>query len=217
MKKKNILVVDNSHLMVELMRNLLEVEGHYVVTAGDGLEALDILKTFVPEVIFIDLVMPSIDGKKLCQIIQRMPKLKDSYRVIVSAIAAEDPLDAAALGAHALIAKGRFSDIAEHVLAAVEQSEQRRPEKNREVMRFETVAPREITRELLSANKHFEIILERMAEGIIEITAGGRIVYANPIALAIIGLSEETLLGMQFCDLFAEGDRQRIKELVMRR
>jgi len=87
---KKILVVDNHSMMLKFMSNLLEKEGHQVLTASDGLSALEILKTNIPDVIFADLIMPNIDGKKLCQIVRRIPKLKDVFVVILSAIAAEE-------------------------------------------------------------------------------------------------------------------------------
>ncbi|MBW2035199.1 MAG: hypothetical protein JRI94_16760 [Deltaproteobacteria bacterium] len=50
-------------------------------------------------------------------------------------------------------------------------------------MGTENLHPRGITEELLSVKKHFEIILDKMSEGILEITSEGRIVYANSTAL----------------------------------
>ena len=46
--KKKILVVDNHPVMLKFMTNLLEKKGHEVMTAEDGLSALDILKKFIP-------------------------------------------------------------------------------------------------------------------------------------------------------------------------
>ena len=75
--KKKILVVDNNSIVLEFMKDLLTQEGRQVLTAEDGLSALDILKTFTPDIIFVDLIMPNIEGEKLCQIIRRVPELKD--------------------------------------------------------------------------------------------------------------------------------------------
>jgi len=86
---KKILVVDNHPVMLKFMADLLEKEKHHVVTAENGLAALDILNTFTPDVVFIDLIMPHISGEKLCEIIRSMPKLKDTYIIILSAVAAE--------------------------------------------------------------------------------------------------------------------------------
>jgi CheY-like chemotaxis protein len=69
---KKILVVDNDRIMRRFMTKLLEKERCQVVTAEDGLNALDILKTYTPDIMFVDLVMPNIDGEILCRIIRGM-------------------------------------------------------------------------------------------------------------------------------------------------
>jgi len=62
--------------------------------------------------------------------------------------------------------------------------------------------------------KHFDVLLENIAEGIIEITSGGRIIYANATALSFFNISEESLLGSNFAELFAGDDRQRVLKLL---
>ncbi len=71
-----ILVVDNHPLVLKLIANLLEKSGHEVRIAEDGLSALDILKSYASDIIFVDLVMPNISGEKLCRIIRNMPHLQ---------------------------------------------------------------------------------------------------------------------------------------------
>ncbi|MCP4577247.1 MAG: response regulator, partial [Deltaproteobacteria bacterium] len=87
---KKILVVDNDRLMLEFMADLFKEQGHEVVTAEDGLSALEALKDYVPDVAFLDLVMPNIRGDRLCRIIRSMPHLKHLFLVILSATALED-------------------------------------------------------------------------------------------------------------------------------
>ena len=212
---KNILVVDNHPVMLKIMANLLEKEKHHVVTAENGLAALDILTTFTPDIVFLDLVMPHIDGEKLCQIIRGMPKLKDVYIIILSAIALERKIDINAFGANACIAKGPLNKMAEKVLLALEKSNQRSPAfLPGQIIGREDVFPRHITTELLSVKRHFEVILKSMGEGILEITPEGRIVYVNPAVISLINLPENKLLGSNFTDLFQETDRQRIKSYL---
>jgi PAS domain S-box-containing protein len=210
---KKILVVDNHPVMLKFMADLLEKEKHHVVTAENSLAAIDILSTFTPDVVFIDLIMPHISGEKLCELIRRMPKLKDAYIIILSAVAAEGEINASAFGANACIAKGPFNKLRQHILLALEKSDQR-PSGSlpREIMGREDVFPRRITIELLSIKRHFEVILNSMAEGILEITPEGRIVYTNPAAISLIDLPENKLLGSNFTDVLQEADRLRIKD-----
>ena len=86
---KKILAVDNHPLILELMSSFLEKEGHEVRVAQDGLSALDVLEGFVPDIMFVDLVMPNISGDKLCRIVRSMPHLQNVFIVILSAIASE--------------------------------------------------------------------------------------------------------------------------------
>jgi len=102
--RKKILVVDDDRVILTFAGKLLEREGHEVRTAADGFEALNVLSDFIPEVIFFDLIMPKIDGDKLIQIIRSMPRLKDSFLVIVSAVVAEVDFNFQATGADYYIA-----------------------------------------------------------------------------------------------------------------
>lgn len=212
---RKILVVDNHPMVLRLITNLLEKEGYEVRTAADGLGALDILKSYVPDIIFVDLVMPNISGEKLCRIIRNMPHLQGVFLVILSAIAAEEELDFAALGADACIAKGSAANLSRHVARVIELAGSvGRQERSRDIMGLDEVATREITRELLSSRKHFEIILRNMSEGILEFAAQMRIIFANPAAVALVGMSEEMLLGKEFTEIFCGHSLESVAALL---
>ncbi len=212
---KNILVVDNDKIFLKLMRRLLEKEGHQVETAYDGLNALDVLKAYTPDVIFVDLVMPNIEGRTLCKIIRGMEKFKNTPIIILSATSAEELTDFSPLEVNACIAKGTFNETAQHVLSVLNQSDLASCRcLPGEVMGIEDVYPRGVTKELLSVKRHFEIMLDRMSEGIMEINLEGRIVYVNPTACSLIGIPQKDLLGVYFVDLFSGDDQKRISDLM---
>ena len=214
---KKILVVDNDLLILQFITDLLENEGHQVRTAEDGLSALDILMTYIPDVMFIDLVMPNINGEQLCRIIRKMPVLKHTYAVIISATIAEKSLDFAKLGADAFIVKGPFNQMANHVLAAVEQSDHGIPMgAPEEIMGYKGAYKREITKELISAKSHLETILNNISDAILELTPDGRIVFANPAADVLMGVCEEALLGSKFTELVHEDDRKIIEASLIK-
>ena len=212
---KKILVVDNHPVILKFMADFLGKEGHQVKTAEDGLSALDILKTYIPHIMFIDLVMPNIDGEQLCRIIREMPALKDTYTVIISATIAEKARDFSELGADAFIVKGPFDQMGKHVLSVIEQSvgpvSMGAPEI---IMGSKGVYKREITRELISAKGHLETILGNITDGIIELTPEGRIIFANHAAVSLMGLSEEALLGSKFMEFMDEGDGKTIEDYL---
>ena len=118
---KKILVVDNDPLFLDFVRDLLQEAGNLVKTAEDGISALKILKTFTPDTIFVDLIMPNIDGKRLCGIIQKMERLKDSSIVILSAAATENLVEVSALGVDGIIAKGPLKNMVRDILEVVDQ------------------------------------------------------------------------------------------------
>ena len=212
---KKILVVDNHPVMLKYMTDLLEKQGHRVKTAKDSLSALKILETWTPDAMFIDMVMPNISGDKLCRIIRRKPLYNKVYIIILSAIAAEMDIDYLELGADACIAKGPFDKMSKHVLDVLNLMDQENKKSlSGKIKGIEDVYQREITKELLSSKKHFEVIMNNMSEGIIEITQEGAIVYANPSAISLTGMTEEKLLASDFFKLFNEEQLERMKNLV---
>lgn len=211
---QNVLLVDNDRFILEMISNFLSERGYEVLKAEGGLDALDMLKTFNPDILFIDLIMPNIDGKKLCQIIRGRPEFKNSYVVILSAVAAEEKVDPTEkYGVDACIAKGPAEEMKQNILDIIDRFDAVEKAKLLDkTYGIEKIYPREITKELLSARNHFEMILEKMKEGVMEINFDGRIIYANPASLFLTNLSEEELLGLKFEELFIPEDRQRIRE-----
>ncbi len=212
---KNILVVDNHPVILKFMSNLLEKAGHQVVTAKDGLSALEILGSYIPDVAFIDLIMPNIDGKKLCNIIRGMENMKDVCLIVLSGIVAEEKIDYASFEADGCIAKGPFSKMGANVLSALDILEKgSAADLPNEILGSENIYERAITKELLSLKKHSDLIFNNMEEGIIELTSDGKIVYVNPACISVIGVPERYLLGSNFLDLFSNTQSAMINDLL---
>lgn len=210
---KKILVVDDHPVMRKFMADHLGKKGYEVSLAADGLAALEALDTFTPDIFFIDLVMPNIGGDKLCRIIRSRPLLNHAFVVVFSAVALEGKDSFESRPADAYIAKaplGKLAGYVDSVISAVEEGQT--SEIRGRVFGSEDVMERTISRELLASKKHYEMILNRMAEGLLELTDRCRIVFANPAAMDIIGLEEEMLLSADFRDLVAEGRRPMISE-----
>ena len=112
---KKILVVDNNPVILKLMESFLTREGHQVRTVEDGLVAIEVLHTYRPNVVFVDLIMPKIQGDKLCRIIRTMPEVADVFIVVLSAVAVEHQVDFVSFGADACIAKGPFKETEKHI------------------------------------------------------------------------------------------------------
>ncbi|MBL7216191.1 MAG: diguanylate cyclase [Desulfobacteraceae bacterium] len=213
--KKKLLVIDDDPVVLRYIDLLFSKEGYQVVKAEHGLVALDILKTYTPDVILVDMVMPNISGKKLCQLIRERERLKDVCLIILSATVAEEKIDLHELGADACIAKGPYEETAQHIFAVIDQQDAIPSQRfEGKILGIENVYPRRVTKELLGVKKHFERILEEISEGILELTHDGRVLYANPAALSLIPMFEGEFIGSHFAAIFGPEEQERIEKLV---
>jgi len=70
MAAPSILVVDDQPINVQLLKRKLEREGIRVTAAYNGLEALDLTRKVMPDLILLDVMMPDMDGIEVCQRLQ---------------------------------------------------------------------------------------------------------------------------------------------------
>jgi CheY-like chemotaxis protein len=80
-----ILVVDDDADFLTAMRALLESERYEVMTATDGVGALDAARRHKPELVLTDWMMPVMDGAELCRRMKGDPDLRDVPTVLWSA------------------------------------------------------------------------------------------------------------------------------------
>src|SRR5215471_3496759 len=73
MKISRVLVVDDSKVVQFKLRRMLEAHGLGVDTAGSGNEALNYLKGNLPDAIFMDFMMPDMDGYQATAMIKSNP------------------------------------------------------------------------------------------------------------------------------------------------
>lgn len=62
-----MLVVEDDDEIAEVLRRSLRGEGYDVRTTGDGVEALDMAVSFVPDLVVLDLGLPGMDGVEVCR------------------------------------------------------------------------------------------------------------------------------------------------------
>ncbi|MHB8223259.1 MAG: GGDEF domain-containing response regulator [Desulfurivibrionaceae bacterium] len=212
---KTILVVDNHPVVLKLLVEFLKKQGHEVITAEDGLAALEILKKVRPDIVFTDLIMPNISGEKLCQVIRNRPELKNLHIIVYSATVLEDETNILNLGADACIAKGPFKNTETHIAKVIEHIDRNTlHELKGKILGGEDLYKRHITSELLFSKRHYESIFNSMPEGVMEFTLDGKIFRANTAALALCGLREEDLLASSFPELFTGDHRERLHDLL---
>ncbi|MBT9149296.1 MAG: winged helix-turn-helix domain-containing protein [Dehalococcoidia bacterium] len=71
MSASKILIVEDEHTLLEALRYNLEKEGYTVVTAVDGIQALDSARSESPDLIILDIMLPQLDGFEVCRILRK--------------------------------------------------------------------------------------------------------------------------------------------------
>lgn len=85
-----ILIVDDLKTTLDFFKLILEEAKYKVTTFDNGKDALNYLKTNIPDIILLDVVLPDIDGYKICKLIKANEKLKNIPVIFISALKKED-------------------------------------------------------------------------------------------------------------------------------
>ncbi len=83
---QSILVVDDESQITRVLRTALAGHGYNVRTAGDGDEALEVMRQWTPDLVITDLSMPNMGGLELC----RRIRSKSSVPIIVLSVRGEE-------------------------------------------------------------------------------------------------------------------------------
>ena len=108
MTKKKILVVDDETSITRTVKVNLEKFGKYVVrTENKGADALPAARQFKPDIIFLDVMMPDMDGGEVDALLQADPTLKNIPVVFLTAIVTKEETgkDTAVKGGEKFMAK----------------------------------------------------------------------------------------------------------------
>lgn len=87
MGKSRVLVVEDDRLLWALVSDVLTDEGFDVRTSANGQEALEVLETWIPDVILLDLMMPVMNGPAFRAVQRAHPKASDIPVIVMSAAA----------------------------------------------------------------------------------------------------------------------------------
>lgn len=85
MKHKKILIADDNENIREALTYLLEDEGYTLSLAKDGAEALRKVREVSPDILFLDIMMPEINGYDVCRTIKNDPDLRKTYVIMLTA------------------------------------------------------------------------------------------------------------------------------------
>ncbi|ESK38129.1 protein pilG [Acinetobacter nectaris CIP 110549] len=84
MSSLKVMVIDDSKTIRRTAETLLQREGFEVITAVDGFEALSKITETKPDIIFIDIMMPRLDGYQTCALIKNSEQYKDTPIIMLS-------------------------------------------------------------------------------------------------------------------------------------
>src|ERR1044072_2962385 len=94
-----ILIVDDDRKILDLLLDLLQLEGYEVATAADGSEAIDLALSFQRDIVVSDVVRPQIGGVELCRRLKEDARTAYVPVLLISGLATSD--DANIEGLHA--------------------------------------------------------------------------------------------------------------------
>jgi PAS domain S-box-containing protein len=216
MAGRSVLFVDDDPFFLAAVGDFLEEQGYRVRRAADGLEALKAVREEVPDVILLDLIMPRIDGGRVCRYLREDPRFQEIPIVVFSALAARDIVRLPGVSADAYVAKGPLQIVTKNILAAFEHLEAhgRSLPAEEAVFGYEGFRPRRLVSELLTMKRDFDQLLQTMSEGVLKADEADRIFYVNPPALAMLGKEERELIGTDLFDAFGTTCREHIRQTV---
>ena len=101
-----ILVIDDEIQLIEMVKMRLEANGHEVITAHDGQEGLEKAKSERPELIMCDVMMPKMDGYKVCGLLKKDARYSKIPVILFTARAQKEDAEVGQeVGADAYITK----------------------------------------------------------------------------------------------------------------
>ncbi len=89
-ESKRILIVDDEKLIATLLAQTFQQEGHTVENAYDGIDCMNKMASFAPDVVIMDIMMPKLDGVDTTRLIRRNTKYAGTIIVALSARADEE-------------------------------------------------------------------------------------------------------------------------------
>lgn len=164
-----LLIVDDHEINLRLLRAQLEGEGHDVWQAADGVEALEVLATTAVDGVISDILMPRMDGYRLCMEIRQHPALADMPFILYTSTynSPSDRRLAESLGADAYLAKPAALHVLMSALTGA-GSRSRRPAADPPEAQLVAPVMKQYNEALIRKLEEKGLELERTHEGLME-------------------------------------------------
>lgn len=127
---KTILLVDDVQMFLEIEKDFFQRSPVIILTAKDGIEALQIVKNKQPDLVFMDLQMPKMDGATCCLAIRSDAAVRQTPVVMISSSSKEEDRDyCVSAGCNYFLTKpldrDRLLDIARKYIPSIDRREKR--------------------------------------------------------------------------------------------
>jgi two-component system NtrC family sensor kinase len=195
----SILIVDDSPVSRELLSKTLKKWGYNVLTANDGLEALEIYKNNRISIVITDWVMPNMDGLTLCEEIRKFIKSSYTYIIIITANDQNSDIKEA-------LDKGAD----DYIIKPIDV----------ERLRVSLKTARRINSLSESLNLEIDknkLLLENMKEGLFRIDETGKLIFVNDSLCQMLGYTKEELIGKDINSIHEKEDNEVTARKVSQR
>ena len=221
--KQQALVVDNDFFFVEFLTDLLQQRGYEVLKAYDGKEGIVKLKTCHIDILFVDMVMPKIDGKQMIQYTrEKFPDVPFPI-VAISGTLIDQLKDVHDIGADFYFTKAPVDIMTTQINRFLDRLEQEPfqtihdPEFQESVPLF----PRQSTAELIAVMDFQEAFFNCIGVGIFIADEDAVIIKANEIGLELLEKSICDVLSCHITTLVPASERPQfvgaLKNVARRR
>ena len=211
----SIVFADNDTLVREAIGELLRSKDYNVYLACDGLEALTLCRRIKPDYVILDIMMPKLDGARVCWLIRQDPELRETPVIAFSSLSARDFRGFQELSADAYVAKGTLSVSFQHILEAIAHIDARgRGSLSGGVFGYDELQPRQLVEEMLEERRRHATALRALGDGVLELDRKGTILSATPGACEILGKREARIIGEPFASFCASCDQRAVSDVI---
>jgi signal transduction histidine kinase/DNA-binding response OmpR family regulator len=180
MRAHRILIVDDDTRLRQATRRALESAGYDVIEANSGTRALEMIRTYAPDLVLLDVGMPDLDGFTVCRLVKSDPEHAGTFVVMLSGSRTDSDSQVSGLecGADGYIT---------------------RPISNRELLaRVQAFLRIKAVEDALRAKeRQLRDLIMCNVDGMLVVDEQGTALFVNPAALRLFNRTEEDFLGKE--------------------
>jgi PAS domain-containing protein len=165
--------------------------------------------------VVLDVIMPKLDGSRVCWLLRQDPELRDIFVVAFSSLSPRDYRAFPGMSADAYVAKGPLPITYQHLLAAIRQRQATSAADYTDgIIGFDHVKPLRVVQEMLEERRRHANILRALGAGVLEVDLQGRILYADAGACEHLKEKEANLIGQRLASFLEPRAGQVVEALV---